>query len=79
MQKTLDTHLLAGSPTRDVSEPYMLEEITTTIERLLHQYRFDWNACSTTHCATELAPQSDAEPNDSDSDSSDESNYDTRY
>ena len=79
MRKTLDTHLLAGSPTRDVSEPYMMEEITTTIERLLHRYRFNWKACSTTHCGTELAPESDAEPNDSDLDSSDESDYDTRY
>ena len=79
MWKTLDMHLLAGLPTRDVSEPYLMEELTTTIEQLLHWYRFDWKACSTTHCAIELAPELDAKPNESDLDSSDESNYDTRY
>ena len=56
-----------------------MEEITTTIEQLLHWYRFDWKACNTTQCATELAPESDAEPDDSESDSLDESDYDTRY
>ena len=43
MWKTLDTHPLAGSSTRDVSERYTVEEITTTIEQLLHQYRLQYH------------------------------------
>ncbi|KAF8547329.1 hypothetical protein OG21DRAFT_1490321 [Imleria badia] len=70
MREKVETHLLAGSPTKDISQPFTVEEISNTMERLLHQYQFNWKGCSADHCYTEPTPESD--------DSSDESDYHSR-
>ena len=41
MWSKVETHLLAGNTTKNVTEPFTVKEISTTVEWLLYQNWFD--------------------------------------
>jgi len=68
----VETHLLAGNITKDISKPFSIREICKIVERLLHCYQFDARITSSKHYVEDSSSESSAD-SDSDSDSSSDS------